>query len=378
MAGVYQLRLKEPNGDLAAIIDDYRDMSFDKIVNELGSFVVLMNGYDAKTSLFELDGQIEVYRRDVTYGIDWYLEWEGFIRDFTFAFSEDGDYTFTANAVSYTHLLKRRIIAYQAGLSQTIKSDYGEIVMKEFVSENCGADALVANGRIRDGNFTGFSVEPAGVDGLAWQGQRSYVNVLEVVQEVAKASGVDFNVVGVGDGLFEFRTYYPYLGVDRSNTGVNITTGLNIAGNPPVIFNPNLGNCTDIVYTKSRKDEVTVAMVAGQGQGEGRVVSITLSSATSDSPLNDIEMYGDARNTEDDDDLLSQGAAMLAEKQMGETFTFTPIQTATYAYGLNYYHGDLVTGQFLSLGSVDKRIYRASIAVGADGEKIELELGDVV
>jgi hypothetical protein len=119
-------------------------------------------------------------------------------------------------------------------------------------------------------------------------------------------------------------------------------------------------------------------MVAGQGQGEGRVVSITLSTATSDSPLNDIEMYGDARNTEDDDDLLSQGAAMLAEKQMGETFTFTPIQTGTYAYGLNYYHGDLVTGQFLTLGSVDKRIYRASISVGADGERIELELGDVV
>ena len=378
MAGLYQLRLKEPNGDLSAIIDDYRDMSFDKIVNEIGSFVVLMNGYDPKTSLFELDSQVEVYRRDVTYGIDWYLEWEGFVRDFTFAFSAEGDYTFTANAVSYTHLLKRHIVAYQAGLSQTIKSDYGEVVMKEFVSENCGADALLANDRIRDGNFTGFSVEAAGTDGLVWQGQRSYVNVLEVVQEVAKASGVDFNVVGVGDGLFEFRTYFPYLGVDRSNTGVDVTTGLNSSGNPPVIFNPVLGNCTDIVYTKSRKDEVTVAMVAGQGQGEGRVVAITLSAATSDSPLNDIEMYGDARNTEDDDDLLSQGAAMLAEKQMGETFTFVPIQTGAYAYGLNYYHGDLVTGQFLTLGSVDKRIYRVSIAVGADGERIELELGDVV
>ena len=377
MAGVYQLRLKEPNGDLAAIIDDYRDMSFDKIVNELGSFVVLMNGYDPKTSLFELDGQIEVYRRDVTYGIDWYLEWEGFIRDFTFAFDADGDYTFTANAVSYTHLLKRRIIAYRAGVSQTIKSDYGEVVMKEFVSENCGGDALVANGRIRDGNFTGFSVEPAGVDGLAWQGQRSYVNVLEVVQEVAKASGVDFNVVGVGDGLFEFRTYYPYLGVDRSNTGVNVTTGLNAAGNPPVIFNPSLGNCTTIEYSKARKDEVTIAMVAGQGQGDDRVVAIIPSAATSDSPLNDIEFYGDARNTNNDDDLISQGEAVLAEKQFRETFVFTPLQTTEYAYGKNYYHGDFVTGQFLTLGSVDKRIMRVSISMKDGSETIELELGDV-
>ncbi len=378
MAGVYQLRLKEPTGALVAIIDDYREMSFDKIVNEMGSFVVLLNGYDPKTSFFELDSQVEVYRRDVTYGIDWYLEWEGFIRDFGYNLDDAGDYTFTANAVSYHHLLKRRIIAYKAGVSQTIKSDYGETVMKEFVSENCGGDALALNGRIRDGDFTGFSVEPVTGAGNVWQGQRSYVNVLEVVQEVAKAAEVDFDVVGIGDGLFEFRTFLPYLGTDRSNTNVDVTTGLNSAGNAPIIFNPSLGNCTEVNFTKARKDEVTVAFVAGQGQGDDRVVSITLSTAATDSPYNDIEMYGDARNTEDDDDLLSQGEAMLAEKQMSESFTFVPIQTAQSAYGKHYYHGDFVTGQFLTLGSIDKRLLRVSIQVGADGEKIELELGDVV
>lgn len=377
MAGYYQIRLKEPTGSLVAIIDDYRELSFDKIVNEIGSAVVFMNGYDPKTSLFMLDGQLEVYRRDVTLGIDWYLEWEGFIRDFTYALDADGDYTFTANGVSYMHLLQRHIVAYKAGVSQTIKSDYAETVMKEFVSENCGSDALIANGRIRDGDFTGFSVEPDGGLGAVWSGQRSYTIVLEVIKEIATSTGMDFDVVGIGDGLFEFRTYFPYLGTDRSNNGVNQSTGLNTAGNSPIIFNPLLGNVTDIEYSVARKDEVTVSLVAGQGQGEDRVIVVTEATTIADSPLNDIEFYGDARNTNNDDDLISQGEAVLAEKQFRETFVFTPLQTTEYAYGKNYYHGDFVTGQFLTLGSVDKRIMRVSISMKDGSETIELELGDV-
>ena len=70
MVANYQLRLKDDLGNLVALIDDYRTLTFSKIVNEQGSLTLTMNGKDAKVSLFGLDGQLEVWRRDIATGVD--------------------------------------------------------------------------------------------------------------------------------------------------------------------------------------------------------------------------------------------------------------------------------------------------------------------
>lgn len=379
MIGNYQLRLKNNTGNLVAIIDDYRTLTFSKIVNAQGSLTLTLSGEDAKVSLFELDGQLEVWRRNISYGVDWYIEWEGFLRTFSYSYDDVGNYEFAALAVTYNHLLKRRIIAYPAGSAQSFQSGAADDVMKAIVLENLGSSATVLNGRFLAGVTPGFSVQANSSSAPQFDGQNSYKNVFDLLLEIAKATGVDFDVVGVGDGLYEFRTFYPTRGNNLTTTGLDVTTGQNSSGNYPVIFNPLLGNMGNPKYEENRSDEVTVAIIVGQGTETDVNVFIETSPAAADSLLNQIEMHSDSKSSEGNDDLESDAANVLVEKQQKETFEFTPLMTPATAYGNQYYWGDFVTAQFGNLAGVNKRIMQVDITVGDDGsEDIKFTLQEYV
>ena len=379
MVANYQLRLKDDLGNLVALIDDYRTLTFSKIVNEQGSLTLTMNGKDAKVSLFGLDGQLEVWRRDIATGVDWYIEWEGFLRTFSHTYDDDGNYEFTALAVTYNHLLKRRIIAYAAGSSQSFQAGAADDAMKQIVRENLGSLATVLNGRFVAGVITGFSVQADSTSAPAFDGQNSYKNVFEILLEMAKATGVDFDVVGVGDGLYEFRTFYPTRGNNLTTVGLDVTTGLNSSGNYPVVFNPLLGNMGNPTYEENRSDEVTVAIIVGEGTEADVNVYVEVSPAATDSSLNQIEMHSDSKSSEGNDDLESDAASVLAEKQQKQTFDFTPLFTASSAYANQYYWGDFVTAQFGNLAGVNKRIMQVDITVEEDGnEAITFTLSEYI
>ena len=379
MSGVYPIRVKSDAGDLLAILDDYRTFSFSKIVNEGGSCTIEMHGKGAKVSLFTLDGQIEIWRRDIAYNIDWYLEWEGFIRKFLYEFDDSGDLKFTVNAFTYNSLLKRRIIAYTAGSAQTVKSAPADDVMKSIVRENLGSDATVLNGRLLGGVMPGLSVAADTSEADLFSGQNSYKEVFAILLEISKANSVDFDIVGVGDGLFEFRTYYPTRGTNLTTDGLSVTTGLNSSGNAPVIFNPLLGNMGSPSYEEDRSEEKTVVIVAGQGTEENRNIVIAYSPAYTDSLYNQIEKNSDSRNSEGNDDLDSDAAFALSESQQKQVFNFDPIQTPTAAYGNQYNWGDYVTAQFGNLAGVNKRVMKVDVSVDDSGkEKISLELNDYI
>ena len=379
MVANYQLRLKDDLGNLVALIDDYRTLTFSKIVNEQGSLTLTMNGKDAKVSLFGLDGQLEVWRRNIATGVDWYIEWEGFLRTFSHTYDDDGNYEFTALAVTYNHLLKRRIIAYSAGSSQSFQAGAADDAMKQIVRENLGSLATVLNGRFVAGVITGFSVQADSTSAPAFDGQNSYKNVFEILLEMAKATGVDFDVVGVGDGLYEFRTFYPTRGNNLTTVGLDVTTGLNSSGNYPVVFNPFLGNMGNPTYEENRSDEVTVAIIVGEGTEADVNVYVEVSPAATDSSLNRIEMHSDSKSSEGNDDLESDAASVLADKQQKQTFDFTPLFTATSAYANQYYWGDFVTAQFGNLDGVNKRIMQVDITVEEDGnEDIKFTLSEYI
>ena len=379
MVANYQLRLKDDLGNLVALIDDYRTLTFSKIVNEQGSLTLTMNGKDAKVSLFGLDGQLEVWRRDIATGVDWYIEWEGFLRTFSHTYDDDGNYEFTALAVTYNHLLKRRIIAYPAGSAQSLQAGAADDAMKQIVRENLGSLATVLNGRFAAGVITGFSVQADSTSAPSFDGQNSYKNVFEILLEMAKATGVDFDVVGVGDGLYEFRTFYPTRGNNLTTVGLDVTTGLNSSGNYPVVFNPLLGNMGNPTYEENRSDEVTVAIIVGEGTEADVNVVVEVSPAATDSSLNRIEMHSDSKSSEGNDDLDSDAASVLAEKQQKQTFDFTPLFTASSAYANQYYWGDFVTAQFGNLDGVNKRIMQVDITVEEDGnEDIKFTLSEYI
>ena len=73
MAARYKVHLKDQSGILVAIIDDYTNLQIAHRINSVSTYNFQINGDDDCIELFELDGQVEVYRSDPNNGIDWYL-----------------------------------------------------------------------------------------------------------------------------------------------------------------------------------------------------------------------------------------------------------------------------------------------------------------
>jgi len=381
MAARYKIHLKDQSGDLVAIFDDFTSLSVSHRINSVDTCNFAIDDDDPRIPLFELDGQIEVYRSYPAFDVDWYLEFEGFHRTYNRQTFENGNRYYSSYARGYNDLLDRRIVAYFAGSIYASKSGVGETVMKEYVDENCGPSATDPP-RISDGVMAGLTIEVDGAAGDSWEGAKAYINILAACQDIANKTGVDFKVRGNGDAAFIFRTYDGQLGDDRSVVGLDSSTGLNGVGNPPVIFTVNRGNMGEPVYSLKRMAEGNFCFVLGEGvESERDIVERSDTDAMDDSPWNRREFSRDARNRSTTSGYESAGDAALEENQAEETFSFKPIQIESTLYGRDYFFGDIITGRY---GDIErnKKLIGMDLNVNDqaedDPERITVTLGDVL
>ena len=374
MSAKYYCVLKDQAGKKIAYFDNWFHLAVYKRVNEPGSFNFVIDGTDSRASLFKLDCQFEVYRSDIENDLDWYVEFEGFCRKFTTEVDDKGKTFFTVGGVGYLDLLDRRIIAYKSAHVRTQKNDVGETVIKEFVNENAGANSLVSGGRLRDGNISELSIQADTGLGSNWKGQRSYEGLLKVCQEVSQETGIDFDVIGVGANLYNFRTYENQRGVDRTNTDIDLQTGKNSSGQYPIIFSIDRGNMGNPKYDNDRLTEKNVAFIAGSGVEDEREIEIVVDAdSEDDSPLNTRETKRDARN-QDSDELESVGDNVLSENNARVTFTFTALRASNSIYGKDYNFGDMITSYFGGVERNDK-VSLADIFVDSGEDRINIRLG---
>ena len=283
--------------------------------------------------------------------------------------------------MGYLQLLARRYIMYFAGTAQTDKSAVGETAIKEFVSENAGPNALSANGRRGgvDANFTGLTIEADGGNGSSWEGGRAFRNLLVVCQEIAPEVGIDFDIVGTGAAMYEFRTFTDQRGLDRSVVGLG-SDGLNGAGNTPVIFSLDFSNMAVPILSINRSTEANAIYVLGRGEEASREIVLREDVvAIADSPWNRIEFVRNATQESATAGLNSVGDETLVEKQKIETLNFTALQLKGTYYGKDYHWGDLITARFRDT-EFNKKIFGANVVVSdtQGGEKIDLKFADVL
>jgi len=365
MAPTYHVRLKDADGTMVAVLDQWISLAYEKRVNAPGGYTLVMSGSDSRTALFELDGQVEVWRADLAAGIGWYLDFEAFHRAEAHEYLANGEYRYTSQGRGYADLLARRIIAASALSAGATKTGVAETVIKAFVNEQAGPGAGLRA-------CTGLSISLSLATGSTITMSREYRNLLEVCQEIANAGRGDFAVVGNGVAGYQFRWYSGQLGTDR-------TVG-NAAGNPPVVFSPTLGNMRTPRYALNRADEVNVVYVGGQGVAGARTIAIrTDPAAIGASTWNRREVFRNASNEAAVGGLNSKGDVFLDSQQAREEFTFVVVQVPSCLYGREYNVGDLVTVRF---GSVerDKKVISAQIGVAASSGQIEtigVELADV-
>ncbi len=364
MAADYELRIKDTTGTDIARIVDYRRLDYTHRVNAPDSHAIIFDGNATFIPSIDIDYQVEVLRR-LNPTIPFYLEYEGFHRTQLRQTTGKGQSLFTSFGVGYAHLLKRRGIWYPSGSAQAEKTGFGETVMKNFVDENAGPSATFPPRLLASGVTSGLTLQPTGGAGASWTGGRAYQNLLQVLQEIADVSAVDFQVVGVGAALFEFQAQATPIGDDRS-----VGNG---AGNAPVTFSLDFANMAIPVLSFSRTAEASAVIVMGQGIGSDRtVVQRTNTITIDDSPWNRIEVSRGAVNESATAGLNAVGDNLLELLRPNESFTFQPIQQESYQYGRDYFVGDLVTTRYQA---VERNVQITLVNIVVENGKESIRIG---
>jgi len=354
MTATWQIRLKNMAGALVAIIDDYESLSLLRRVNGMGAYALRMNGNDEKCGLFELDGQIEFWRRDAANGIDWYKEFEAFHRTPAWHFSPEDKLVFESTGPGYAELLARRVVQDKTGTAEATKAGVAETIVKAFVNEQCGPGA---GARAQ----AGLAIQADAATGNVIRLARPFRYVLEVAQEAADIGGGDFAVVGTGAATFEFRWYDGQLGTDRSST---------------VIFALERGNMAEPELCVDRLNEVTAVLVGGQGSESDReTLWRTDAARIAESTWNRREQFINDSNEPVIAGLQDKGDVALEAGRPKNPLTFKPLQTPACLYGLHYFLGDLVMARFLTV-ETKKKMVEVRFTIDANGERCDIGAED--
>lgn len=383
----YYVRLLTQLGVQDDVFDYVTSIEMNKILNGVGSYTLEFDDLaEERMNRFTVDSQVEIFRSVPGAGLDWYNEFEGFHRAEEEELEKDKRQIFKSLGVGFNSLLQRTNIAYKEGTIRADKYAVAETVIKEYVEENCGAAATIANGREVDGVFPHFSVQTDHGRGVLWSGSKAFENLLDAIKAVSDYAEIDFDVIRTGYPGFTFLTYNLLKGADRTTIGLDSSTAKNAAGNAPVILSVDLGNVQDSVYSNDRLSEANVCIVLGDGEGSTRATATKSNeTAANASPWNRVEVarpsqpaYIPGLSEEAAAELKTfsmeqTGDEVLLEMQAREDFTFTPLQQPKTLYGLHYFLGDRITVQHRSR-TFHKRIVGVQIRVQRDHEEISLDL----
>ena len=368
VSAAYQIKLFDVTGRLVAILDDWNSLYYYKRVNDFGYHTLSIDGADPRRALFTVDTIVEVWRRNLGVGIPWTLEYAGFHRTDQDQVTDRGDQLFTSYGRGYEDLLHRRAILYSAGSIGDTKTGPLDNVMKAYVRENAGAQALMTNGRLRDGVTSGLSVAPDVSAAPVWSGSNAWKNLLTTIQDMAKTTDQDFSVIRTGPATFQFNTAWPRIGTDRSGAGPA----------QPVVFSLAKANMGAPYGTVTRTDEFNVVVVLGPGAEDARTFSIRADvSAMIASPWNSAEKTYDQRNITDPDALDAAGDAQLVAGHSQAALSFIALDTNSTAYGRDFFMGDVILSQFRGL-VLPKKIVGIENTVADGRESLRIHFDDEI
>jgi hypothetical protein len=352
MATQYEIKIFSPVGLQLAEVPDWVGLQLARKVGDVGTLTLTLPF--RYLPYLTTDTVLEVYRQPDGGGLALVMESRWMVRRMKRYLSETGELLIQLTAFDGVSLLKRRIIAYVAGSSQAAKTAAADDMIKTIVKENLGASASDANRIVPSSYFSvaaNLTAAPSQTKAFAWRN-----TMLEVLQEIAQASTLagtylTFDVVALAGGAWELRTYTGQRGVDHRWPG----------GFIPVIFDPALGNVSNLSLTDDWVDEKTYVYALGQGDGAARTSAPAYDNTRiAVSPFGRIETARDSRNTADSGGLQAEANSYLRECRQKRIFDAQLRDTPNSVYGVNFDLGDQVTGNFFG-ETIDCRIEVISI-----------------
>jgi hypothetical protein len=340
MAADYRLVVKDTTGAKIADVVNLTWLAYHKKRGRAGLLHFGLPADHALIGQLANNYQVEVWRRDLALGVDWYADFQTF-------FKEPGRQTtriekFTGKCVGQLDLLNWRIVAWKAGVANRSRFNgvAGESIMKMLATYNLTGSATVVNGRIFDGTLSGMTVTIE--TDLARGGAQDWActgdNLLDTLYDLSKLIGADYDLVKTGATTWDFRYYPGQRGSDLTAT---------------VIFSTAHGNMVEPSYEVARIDEKTVAIVGGQGQGESR--QWTARTGPNYAAAHKVEVLVDARQSDTVAVLNAEGDAAMEKAQAWTTYGFKVKQTLSTAYGKHYcvggVMGDKVTALYYGISA---------------------------
>lgn len=249
---------------------------------------------------------------------------------------EDGNHM-RITGRSLESILDRRIVWSQTNISGNLQNGIQKLINEAIISPS--------DPKRKISNFTFKASTDVAVTSLKGTYQFTGDNLYEVIKNLCIVYGLGFRVVLTSDDKFEFSLYS---GVYRDYSQDK---------NPYVVFSNSFDNLLNSDYLESDSKLKTIALVAGEGEGEDRR-TLTVTRYKDDyTGLDRRELYVDARDlsSTDPDDfekhipdeeynemLKSRGLEYLEENVILKSFEGDVDPDSMFVYGIDYSLGDVV------------------------------------
>lgn len=358
----YELVWYTHEGVRKGVIQAFESLQYIKTQNAIGALVV-----DIPRALYQYDefavGDIFEVWREKGGVLELQNETAYFLQDWEFRAEADGAELLTLYAADANWLLDTAIVYAFAGSADADMTGVPDDLMKAIVRKQLGSEATADRQKL--------SVAPdltQGGDSISKA--FAYRNVLSVLQEIcdiAKEKNdiwLGFDVVRTAPGEFEFRTYVNQRGQNHSRS----------SGDPRLV-GKQYGNFAEPSFGTYRSGEKNWVLVAGQGEGEERMLIVRSNPARMNaSKWNRRELFKDSRDDESEDALIADGDAALAENTPKQILTGTLLDTAGMLYGIHYGFGDILTAEAFGY-SVDCHVNSVRVKVDQEkGEQLSIKL----
>ena len=236
-----------------------------------------------------------------------------------------------------------------------IRTGLSETVIKEYVDVNIGPSAPATR------QISNLTIEADSARGSTIAASARFKTLQELIYDLAQITGLGYRISQVNGGL-EFSIFEP---TDRSDT---------------IRMDIQNRKLSSAIYSYGTA-KVTRAIVGGRGEAENRLFIERTNSDSLDAETvwgRRIEVFKDARQSQETDELNTAGDELLAD--IGKTIvemSVTPSDDETMVYGVDWFLGDRVTVVANEIES-SAVVTEVGIQIASDGVRIGATVGTPV
>jgi hypothetical protein len=295
-----------PNNRSPLTISDYNSLEY---VLSTGRPTVALLDVGVQVDPTRMDADYRLYPQRSTSGGGWALDADAC---FLIRIQEQTNQGTTVTAYHVNELLARRVVAYNSGSTFAVKTtDEAGNLVKQFARENIGTSVSTAN---RDGSTdTGTDLVTDGLltiaadlnDGANTVKTADRKSLLQVMQEIADDSAtlgtyLTFNIVARLDGTLVLTTKPTTWGRDKR----------------PYSLAEGKYGLSNLKITKDYSREVNVAIAAGRGIGDNRLIQVAYDTTSIiRTPFNRREAYVDVPAADTATAVLAMAESRLRERR---------------------------------------------------------------